>query len=237
MTAVTTASPVDVRRAAAADGVRAMLPMVAGYLPFALVIGAAVGAHGDALAGWAGSWLIYGGSAHVATLRTLGRGGVLLAIGTGILVNTRLVVYSSSLAARWRGQPRWFRIAAAPLIIDPTWAIATARPPGPPAAERTFFLAAGATLGMAWSGFIALGVALGDALPADHLAVAVPLCLIALVAPRLAERDGRAVCVVAGAVAWFASTLPSGIGTLLAITAGTLAGGAIADRTPPGRRS
>jgi predicted branched-subunit amino acid permease len=237
MTATTTAGSDDLRRAAAADGVRAMLPMIAGYLPFALVIGGAVGAHGDVLAGWAGSWLIYGGSAHAATLRTLGGGGVLLAIGTGILVNTRLAVYSSSLAARWRTQPRWFRIAAAPLIIDPTWAIANARPAQAPAAERAFFLAAGTTLGVAWSAFIALVIVLGDALPADHLAVAVPLCLIALIAPRLAERDGRAVCAAAGTAAWFATTLPSGLGTLVAIAAGTMAGGAIADRTPPEHRS
>jgi predicted branched-subunit amino acid permease len=227
----------DAPRSAAADGVRAMLPLIAGYLPFALVIGAAVGAHGDALAGWAGSWLIYGGSAHAATLRTLGTGSVLLAIGTGILVNTRLVVYSSSLAARWRAQPRWFRFAAAPLIIDPTWALATARPLRPPAAERAFFLAAGATLGVAWSGCIAAGVVLGDALPADHLAVAVPLCLLALVAPRLTERDSRAVGVAAGAVAWLATPLPSGAGTLLAIAAGTVAGSAIADRPRSAGRS
>lgn len=230
MTATTAAPPQDGTRSAAADGVRAMLPLVAGYLPFALVIGAAVGARGDTLAGWAGSWLIYGGSAHAATLRTLGTGGVLLAIGTGVLVNTRLVVYSSALAAGWRAQPRWFRFAAAPLIIDPTWAIATARPPEPAPAQRAFFLAAGGTLGVAWSGFIALGIVLGDALPADHLAVAVPLCLIALVAPRLAEPDSRAVCATAGAVAWLATSMPSGAGTLLAIAAGTFAGGLVADR-------
>lgn len=230
MTAPTAAPHAAARRSAAADGVRAMAPLIAGYLPFALVIGAAVGAHGDALAGWAGSWLIYGGSAHAATLRTLGSGGVVLAIGTGILVNTRLVVYSTSLATRWRTQPRWFRCAAAPLIIDPTWAVATARPPEPAAAERAFFLTAGATLGVAWSSFIALGVVLGDALPADHLAVAVPLCLIALVAPRVVERDSRAVCLIAGAAAWLAAPMPSGAGTLVAIAVGTVAGGVVADR-------
>ena len=47
-------------------GVVAMVPFVLGYAPFALVIGAAVAKSGDPLAGWSGSWLIYGGSAHLA---------------------------------------------------------------------------------------------------------------------------------------------------------------------------
>ncbi|MFM2076504.1 MAG: hypothetical protein RJA49_394, partial [Actinomycetota bacterium] len=56
-------------------GMLAMLPLIAGYLPFALVVGAAVAEHGTPWAGWAGSWLIYGGSAHLATVRTLDKAG------------------------------------------------------------------------------------------------------------------------------------------------------------------
>ena len=80
--------------------------------------------HGAPLAGWAGSWLIFGGSAHLAAIRTLDQAGAVAAILTGLLINARLLVYSASLARRWRGQPRWFRVAAAGLIIDPTWAAA-----------------------------------------------------------------------------------------------------------------
>ena len=80
--------------------------------------------HGSPLAGWAGSWLIYGGSAHLATIRTLDEAGAVAAILTGLLINARLLVYSASLARRWREQPRWFRVVAAGLIIDPTWAAA-----------------------------------------------------------------------------------------------------------------
>ena len=58
-----------------ARGVTAMAPFVVGYAPFALAVGAVVAGHGDRLAGWTGSWLIYGGSAHLSTLRTLDRPG------------------------------------------------------------------------------------------------------------------------------------------------------------------
>jgi hypothetical protein len=56
-----------------------MLSFVAGYAPLALVLGAAVSSHGDALAGWSGSWLIHGGTAHL-TAR------MLAAIAAGCLV-------------------------------------------------------------------------------------------------------------------------------------------------------
>jgi predicted branched-subunit amino acid permease len=62
-------------RSAALDGVLTMLPLLAAYIPFALVIGAAVAEHGSPVAGWSGSWLIYGGSAHLAAIRTLDEAG------------------------------------------------------------------------------------------------------------------------------------------------------------------
>ena len=68
--------------------------------------------------------VVYGGSAHLATLRTLDASGPVLAVVVGILVNARLLVYSAGLARSWPEQPRWFRLVAAPLIIDPTFAVA-----------------------------------------------------------------------------------------------------------------
>ena len=56
-----------------------MLPLLASYTPFALVIGSTAADHGAAVAGWAGSVLILGGSAHHA-VRTLDQAGPLAAI-------------------------------------------------------------------------------------------------------------------------------------------------------------
>ena len=144
---------------AARSGALAMLPLLASYIPFALVIGSSAADHGAALAGWAGSFLIFGGSAHLAALRTLDQAGPLAAILTGLLVNARLLVYSTSLARRWPEQPGWFRVVAAGLIIDPTWAAAE-RHAGQctdPRQQRRYFLAAGLTLGAVWSGAMAVG--------------------------------------------------------------------------------
>ena len=111
---------------AARAGVTAIAPLVIGFAPFALVVGATIGAASNHEAGIAGSWLIYGGSAQIATVRALETGGALTAILAALLINTRLLVYSASLSQHWRDQPLWFRVTAAPMIVDPVWAVAEA---------------------------------------------------------------------------------------------------------------
>jgi predicted branched-subunit amino acid permease len=215
-------------------GALAMLPMLAGYMPFALVIGSAAADRGTPLAGWAGSWLILGGSAHLATMRTLDEAGVAAAIFTGLLVNARLLVYSASLARRWGEQPGWFRFAAAGLIIDPTWVVAD-RHAGETvdlAEHRRYFLGAGLTLAAGWSGGMAVGAVLGARLDWLDLQIAVPLCLLALVGTGLRRSGTRLVIVVAGVVALLTASWPSGTGLLAAIAAGSLAGVAVERRNP-----
>src|SRR5688572_25029151 len=91
-------------------GALAVAPMLAGYAPLALVVGAAIAAHRNPGAAWAGIWPIFGGSAHLSVLRVVDQGaGARPAIAIGLLVHARLGVYSASLAPRWRDRPSWFR--------------------------------------------------------------------------------------------------------------------------------
>lgn len=217
---------IAIRTSAARSGVSAMLPLIVAYVPFALVIGAAAAEHGAPLAGWAGSWLIYGGSAHLAAIRTLDEAGPAVAILTGVLVNARLVVYSASLARRWRAQPTWFRLAAAQLIIDPTWVAAErhADECDDPREQRRYFVAAGLALGVGWSAAIAAGAVMGARLGWVDLEVVIPLCLIGLVGTSLRSREERAAIAVAAALALLTSNWPAGTGLLVAVAGGCAAG-------------
>jgi predicted branched-subunit amino acid permease len=208
------------------DGVLAMLPLLAGYIPFALVIGSVAADHGAPLAGWAGSWLIYGGSAHLAAIRTLDEAGAVAAILTGLLINARLLVYSASLARRWHDQPRWFRVVAAGLIVDPTWAVAE-RHAGHGAdlrAQRRHFIAAGLTLGTAWSAAIAVGALMGARLDWLDPEIVIPLCLLGLVGAGLRAASTRSVIVVAAATAVLTVGWPAGTGLLAAVVVGCASG-------------
>src|SRR5690348_16065464 len=53
---------------AARQGGVAMLPLLVGFVPFALVVGSVATEHGGPFAAFAGGWLIFGGSAQLATV-------------------------------------------------------------------------------------------------------------------------------------------------------------------------
>jgi predicted branched-subunit amino acid permease len=212
----------------ARHGALTMLPLLVGYVPFALVIGSTVADHPQPLAGWAGSWIIFGGSAHLAAIRTLDEAGAVAAILTALLIHARLVVYSTSMARHWAGQPRWFRLTAAALIIDPTWAVAEQHAATSTDARerRHFFLGAALTLGAGWSAAMAAGVLLGARLDWLDLQVAVPLCLIALIGGSLRAGGTRLVIAASALTAFLTSGWPSGTGLLAAVAVGCLVGAA-----------
>lgn len=230
----TPAAPVEAPAAAAPtagpsspvrDGLAAVVPLALAYTPFALVVGTALAAHHGGVTGWAGSWLVFGGSAQIAALRLVDTSGAVVAILTGLLVNARMAVYTASLGRRWQTQPRWFRLLAASLVIDVTWAFATDRPAGSERDERRYFLTIGLGLGAVWCAAIGVGAVFGGRIDVAAMDVVAPLCLVSLIAPHLRRRAGLATVVVAAAVAAIAiPRLPAGTGLLVAAAAGCLAG-------------
>ncbi len=148
------------------------------------------------------------------------------AILTALLINTRLVVYSASLAQHWRDQPRWFRVAAAPLLVDPVWAVADARAmqPGTLREQRAHYFGSALTLAFAWTVLVTAGVLLGSHLGIAVLGVAAPLCLLSLVGPRLLDRRTRTIVVSAAAAAILARNFPSGSSIFVAIILGCAVG-------------
>ena len=209
-------------------GASTMVPLLIGYLPFALAIGVAAGRSTNPLAAWSGALLIFGGSAHLSVIVLLGNGaGLWAAVGTGLLINARMTIYSASLLSLWRGAPLRHRLLAAAVVVDPMWLIASRRQsqPGSTEERRAFFAGAAATLAAGWSAFIGAGVLLGTPHGATSLlSIFTPLCLSAIVAPHLRTSAGLRCVVAAGVVAALTSSWPSGTGLLLAMAAGSAAG-------------
>jgi predicted branched-subunit amino acid permease len=212
----------------------AVVPLLLGLLPFGLVVGARV-ADGDVVsARWLSTALIMGGSAQLTVLELLDRGAPIgLVVASGLLVNARLVAYSASLAPEWASASARFRALAAASVIDPTWWIAQRRrgEPGGVRARRLHYTVAGTTLCVGWLVIVTAGAFLGAAGGFRSADVVVPLCLFALVAPRLAGRAERLPMVVAGFVGWLAADLSAGLGVALAAGAAVAIGG-LRDRKP-----
>jgi predicted branched-subunit amino acid permease len=204
-------------------GMRAMGPLALGYLPFALLLGTAIGRTDERAAGWVGTFLIYGGSAHLAVVQMRADGaGLWTTVAAGALINLRLLVYSAALAPLWSGTTLRTKFAAAATVVDPTWQISDrrAREPGSPSERRFHYAGAATVLAVCWTTGVSAGMVLGgvDRL-ATHLSVAVPLCLVALVIPHLRVPGGPGAVVAATATAVLTRSWPSGTGLLVAMAA------------------
>lgn len=216
-----------------AAAVRDTLPVGASIAPLGLVIGATAARAGvPAIADMMAAAAVFAGAAHLAALTLLAAGaGALAALGTAVLVNVRLLLYSASIEPRFRGQPRWFRWLGPALLIDQTYLLVAARDDlDHPARFRRYWLTAGALLLGCWVTSVGLGSVLGPLLPAGSpLEAAAVLVLVGMLAPRLKAWRPAAVALAALVVAVVTAPLPGGVGLVAGIVAGGTVG-AVLDR-------
>ena len=211
-----------------AAGARAMMPWLAGVVPFGLVIGvSAAQAEIPTLAGWLTGPLVYSGSAQLAAIGMLNAGAApMVVVAAALVINVRLIFYSATMARHWRGTPRWWQFLAAYLLIDPSFAV------GLDGYERlgrgrghAHYLGGAVLLWVSWLAAIGAGATVGAGLPAWlHLEFVTPLFLVGEVARKLASPALRRAIFAAATVALLALSAPLQLGIVLAIAAGITAG-------------
>lgn len=211
------------------EGVRAMLPWLLGVAPFGLVIGvSAAQADIPTLAGWLTGPAIYAGSAQVATIEMLDAGAAPLAVvATALAINARLVLYSGTMASHWRCTPRWWRILAPYLLVEPSFAVGIDRYQRSPDRQgaHAHYLGGALVLWVTWLTAIAVGATAGAQLPTGlHLEFVIPLFLVGEVLPRLTTRAMRRAALTAVAVAIIGHAVPLQLGLVAAIVAGLAVG-------------
>lgn len=209
-----------------------MLPWLVGVVPFGMVVGMNARTSGVSTAvGLATGSTIYSGSAQLTAIELLDSGADALVVVLSVLVlNTRLLLYGSSIAPHWRGTSRRFRVMAAYLLIDPSFAVGMngyrRRPTG-----HTYYIAAAVTLWVAWHASMFAGAAVGGGVPEWlHLHYAVPLFLLAELVQATRSISALATAATAATIAVAGSGLPLSSGLLVSIVAGVAVGGAIERR-------
>jgi 4-azaleucine resistance transporter AzlC len=213
------------------DGFRDGLTVIAAYIPFGLALGAALASTAvHPVLAWSSSFLIFAGAAQLVAVQLLAGGSATaIVVLTALVVNSRHLLYSASLAPhtqRWSRRSRGF---SAYFLADPVYALAIARF-GTREHEdgRTrlrYFLAMALTCWVGWIILTGAGGLLAGALPAAlPLELAAPLTFLLLLVPTLKDLAGYAAAAVAGLVAVPAANLPLGLGLVLAAVVGVVAG-------------
>lgn len=218
-------------------GVVATAPVMVGILPFGLVAGAAaVGAGLSVLQAVALSVVVFAGASQLAAIELLGADATLVVVvGTALIINARMVMYSASLAphlldddARWRG-------LSAYLLTDQAFALAVARyQEGLDDVERRrwYYLGTAAPLWVVWQVATIVGAVAGARVPPWlPLEFAVPLVFLAILVPAVDSRPTATAALVGGSVAVAGAALPLNLGLLAGALTGVAAGTVVAERT------
>jgi predicted branched-subunit amino acid permease len=216
------------------EGARDMTPMVIGVLPFAVAIGAAVGASSlSRTDGLFSGPAILAGSAQLTSVEMLDGGTApLVIVFSALMVNARLLIYSASLAPWFAGHSRWTRLALAIPVVDQLHFTCV------PRFERgdldlrgrtSYYVGAAVWLAGAFVTAQAVTVVIGASAPdALGLEGAAPLALVGLLAKSTADRPSIVAAAAGFVVSVVAVGLPMHTAMLVATLLGIAAGAACA---------
>ncbi len=214
------------------EGIRDMLPMLMGIVPFGIVCG--VGALTAGASVWetlAMSLIIFSGAAQIAATQLIADGAPFAVIVlTCFVLSLRFLMYSAALAPHVRAlDPRWRNLLAF-LLTDQAFAatIRRFRESRDVRANASYFLGSGGLLWVTWAVATVAGRLLGSVIPTSwELDFAVPLVFIALLAPLLRDRVSVVVFAIAAIAVVGLDALPMRLSLicagLLAIVCGVIA--------------
>ncbi len=211
------------------EGSKAVSPLLLGVVPFGLAFGvvAAESVVGSAL-GYATSIVIFAGAAQLATIQLFDQGVVAaVVIATALVINSRHVMYSATMAPHFREFPLWARYALPYVLTDQAFAVSIVgyRDVTDPVYKRWYFTGAALTMWMAWQLSTLAGVVIGSQLPNSlSLDFAIPLVFVALLVLTVRSRPEMVAAIVGGGIALLGASAPYGLGLTIGALVGVAAG-------------
>ena len=224
------AEPSPTRRRVAVQGARDVTPMVIGVVPFALAIGAAIGASTlSEAAGLASGPVILAGSAQLTMVQMIDAGSPpAVVVLSALVINARLLLYGAALAPWFAGRSLRARLLLAVPVIDQLYFTCAPRFERRDLDERgrvAYYAGAAAWLVGAWVAAQAAAIVMGARAPEWlGLEIAAPLAMAGLLARSTGDLPSIVAAAVGFAVAVAAVGLPLHSSILVASTAGIVAG-------------
>jgi predicted branched-subunit amino acid permease len=213
-------------------GARGILPLSIGAFPFGLAYGVTVVESSmNDLVGFLASFVVLAGAAQLAISDLIDQGAPwFIVVGTALVINARLMMYSGALAASFSEYPRRWRVALAHFMTDQTTVISLLYNDRvrDPRSRMAYYFGAGLSFAGAWWIGTAIGIGIGATIPPEfQVAFAAPLMFVALAVPSIKDRAGLIAAAVGFSVTIVARDAPlnSGllIGAAFGITFGMLA--------------
>lgn len=219
------------RRAAFFAGMRSMIPLEIGGIPFGIIFGAlAISSGLSPFAAMGMSLFVFAGSAQFIGVGLVAQGATLPIIWlTTFIVNLRHTLYAASLAPYVKHLPQRWLFPLGATLTDESYVMTINHyqnvPPYP--YQHWFYL--GANLGMyiPWQLSTLVGVVTGSIIPDSTLRgldFAMSATFISMVIPMLNKRPAVLAVLVSATTAVVAHGLPNQLWLILAAVLGVIAG-------------
>lgn len=213
------------------SGFRAGVPFILVVMPFGLLFGVVATEAGfTTLQTMAFSSVVFAGASQFAALQLMVENApMFIVIATALAVNLRMAMYSASLSV-WLGDaPLWKRALIAYVNVDQSYAVSINKFEDMPALSLSdriaFFFGAVTPVCPMWVVATALGIWIGDAIPAwMALDFAVPICFLAIIAPMMRSLAHMIAAVVSIVLALVFAGLPFNLGLLIAAVTAMVVG-------------
>ncbi len=210
-------------------GVRNILPLLVGVVPFGLIYGAAAVAAGvPQSVAQAMSAVIFAGSSQFIAAQLIGTSAPgLVILLTVFVVNLRHALYSASVAPYTKQLAPVWKWLLAYLLTDEAYAMTIMhyRQSDDVTNRHWYYLGSALALWVSWQTSTAVGVFVGAQIPSSWpLDFALPVSFIALVVPALKDRASVGAALVAGIAGVVALGLPYKLGLMSAALVGIVVG-------------
>jgi 4-azaleucine resistance transporter AzlC len=216
-------------RAVFLAGFRALLPVLLGVIPFAMIFGVtAVNLGLPAVQAMGMSLIVFAGAAQLVALQLINNNAPLFVIlASTFFINLRFLMYSASISPYLQDASRRRRGLLAYILTDQAYAVSiTYYTENPDAPHKSYYyFGAAVALAVTWQISTAVGIFLGAVVPSNwSLDFAVPLTFLALVFPALKDWPAALAAAGAGLTAVIASQLPYNLGLIIGALTGILIG-------------
>ncbi|MGI9612119.1 MAG: AzlC family ABC transporter permease [Acidimicrobiales bacterium] len=212
---------------------RDVAPLALALIPFSLAIGATIASSDVAApAALAGSLLLMAGAAQLAAVELVdAEAGYVVAVGTALMINARLILYSAAMATWFEGLPRWRRLLLAVPLVDQTFLLAQRRFPGRPSIvwRQQYYIMASGTLLVCFVSSQLVGFWIGAGLPPGlGLHLAAPVAFAGLLGASVKGRGGATAAIAASLAMVIAVQFAGGLALPSAAIFGVVAGSLVA---------
>lgn len=186
-------------------GIRSVLPIISGIIPFGAVMGSAFS---EANLSFAQAMLmnttVYAGAAQLATVDLMKlNAATFVVIATGLIINLRFLLYSAAMSPYLKEASGLIKFLCAFTLTDQSYAaMSSNHDKFDTNKEAThFYLGTAACMILTWHASVIAGYIFGNFAPASlSLDYAIPLSFVALLIPTLKTKSHKLVALFSSVI-------------------------------------